>query len=396
MLKTHLAASNISLIILDACDTGSTPTNRHVTGLAGSLVDAGVPAVIATTRAIFVEFAAVFTKEFCSAFVDGYPLEASVIEARKALSAEDWDWSPYALFASTTELDLFRLPPSTTRRRKEMVTRLTSEDNPPGRVSHPQRVASNRKPFSAGHALVIGSGGNLPSTANDARELAAILADPDRSGYPPNQVHLLIDRDANRKSILQNLDALAAETDASSTVIVYFSGGGLQQEFDGGAHYFLIPYDYDAQSLEDTTISDEELAQKLRSISARKLLVLLDCSHAGGMIETIGPVITQSRQPSGVEFDGGADDDQGRAIIAAARSQEMAYSSQSHSIFTTALLEALSGVGVSKTDGFIRVSDIAMHTCEVVPQRISGQQHPVFCPEPAADFIVANGPSGKG
>ena len=38
VLKTHLADSGIGLVILDACDTGSAPTNEHVTGLGDRLL----------------------------------------------------------------------------------------------------------------------------------------------------------------------------------------------------------------------------------------------------------------------------------------------------------------------------------------------------------------------
>jgi hypothetical protein len=42
-------------------------------------------------------------------FVDAYPLELAVVEARKALSVEHWDWSVYSLMANTARLDQLRL-----------------------------------------------------------------------------------------------------------------------------------------------------------------------------------------------------------------------------------------------------------------------------------------------
>jgi hypothetical protein len=50
-----------------------------------------------------------FACELYQSFVDGYPLESAVVEARKALSVEHWDWSVYSLMANTARLDHLRL-----------------------------------------------------------------------------------------------------------------------------------------------------------------------------------------------------------------------------------------------------------------------------------------------
>ncbi len=107
-LNTFLRDSNVSLAVLNACDTGVTSINSAITGVAGTLVSADVPAAIATMRAIPDEAAVLFARKLYSAFVDGYPIEASVVEARKALNAKEQDWSAYALFAGR-EIDLATL-----------------------------------------------------------------------------------------------------------------------------------------------------------------------------------------------------------------------------------------------------------------------------------------------
>lgn len=108
-LKTLLVDNNINLAVLNSCDTGTTGTNEVVTGVAGALVEHGIPAAIATLRPVFDAAALLFTREFYSSLADGYALESAIIEARKALSIEKWDWPAYALFSGITELDSFRL-----------------------------------------------------------------------------------------------------------------------------------------------------------------------------------------------------------------------------------------------------------------------------------------------
>jgi hypothetical protein len=110
-LQTLLTDSNVSLAVLNACETGASRTNEVVTGVAGALVHHGIPAAIATMRPVEDPAAVMFTREFYRSFVDGYPLEAALVEARKALSVEKWDWTAYALFASTLNLEALRLLP---------------------------------------------------------------------------------------------------------------------------------------------------------------------------------------------------------------------------------------------------------------------------------------------
>jgi hypothetical protein len=109
-LVKYLSDARISLAFLNACDTGTAAENDAITGVAGSLVNAGVPAVIATLREITDDAGLLFTREFYRAFAEGYPLEAALAEARKRLSVERWDWSAYALFSSTRRLDALMFP----------------------------------------------------------------------------------------------------------------------------------------------------------------------------------------------------------------------------------------------------------------------------------------------
>jgi hypothetical protein len=47
-------------------------------------------------------------------------------------------------------------------------------------------------------------------------------------------------------------------------------------------------------------------------------------------------------------------------------------------MFTTALLESLSGEGVAERDGFVRVSDVIQWVSRRVPELTNDQQHPVI------------------
>ncbi|MBM4458095.1 MAG: caspase family protein [Chloroflexi bacterium] len=117
-------------------------------------------------------------------------------------------------------------------------------------------------------------GADLPVTITDALEVAKWLRDPARCAYPPDQVRLLTGPAACRSDVLKALDQLAAQVkaDPDTTTVVYFSGHDTETP-----DYYFLPYDYSTTDLPSTAVSDAEFTDRLRTIRARKLMVLLDC-----------------------------------------------------------------------------------------------------------------------
>src|SRR5260370_12739199 len=153
--------------------------------------------------------------------------------------------------------------------------------------------------FEDGFALLIGVGYctdpslSLPGTVNDASELEKVLTDPGSCGYPPTEVSLLVNNMlgsnlASKNNILGGLQWLADNTTDTSTVIIYYSGHAKRISTTAPDHskdtrlLYLIPGNCDLENLNDTAISMEELAKALMSIDAKKILIILDCCHAGG------------------------------------------------------------------------------------------------------------------
>ncbi len=243
--------------------------------------------------------------------------------------------------------------------------------------------------FDQGYALVVGVGADLPNTVDDAAGLADILEDPARCAYPPDQVHLLTGEQATRDAILSTLDALSQSTNSQSAVIVYFSGHGYQVASPTGEFYYLLPYGYDLYRLYQTAISGAEFTDRLRAIPARKLLVLLDCCHAGGVGEARAPGLQLAKSPLPPEAQRLLAEGSGRVLIASSREDELSFAGKPYSAFTLALTETLCGAGVAKKDGYVRVADLALHAREVVPGRTGGRQHPILHFEQADNFALA-------
>ncbi len=113
--------------------------------------------------------------------------------------------------------------------------------------------------FDQGYALVIGVGQDLPTTVDDANALADLLRDPTRCTYPTDQVRLLTAAAAHRQAVLDGLDWLAAVAGSEATVLVYFSGHGMETP-----NYYLPPYGYDLSALDQTMIAASIFNEKHR------------------------------------------------------------------------------------------------------------------------------------
>jgi CHAT domain-containing protein len=104
-LSVMLSDSQIKVAIMNGCDTGLSSNNDAITGISGALINQGIPAVISTMRAVPDRAALLFTRKFYTAFANGYDLERSLVETRKALSIDGFDWSTYALFTGNVDLN---------------------------------------------------------------------------------------------------------------------------------------------------------------------------------------------------------------------------------------------------------------------------------------------------
>ena len=245
--------------------------------------------------------------------------------------------------------------------------------------------------FTQGYALAVGIAHYphvrpLPPTVlNDATAVAAILAHPQRAGYPANQVKSLLDRQATKVAILNGLKWLADRTSEDDTAVFFFSGHGGRVGDGPGAANYLISYDTRVDALGSTAISGTELTAALRRISAGRLVVLLDACHSGGTGDVKGdlapgaPDAGLKGNPDDRLYDALAEGS-GRVAFASSKSSEVSYvlPGARNSLFTECLLDALNGKARHRGDGTLRMFDVVEYVWEEVPKRLGGLQHPIF------------------
>ncbi len=98
--------------MLNACDGARTSLTDPFAGVATTLVQLGVPAVIAMQFAISDAAAILFAEELYTNLIGGRaPVDAAVSEARKAIFVEQgtMEWATPVLFLADTEVRAVRL-----------------------------------------------------------------------------------------------------------------------------------------------------------------------------------------------------------------------------------------------------------------------------------------------
>lgn len=226
--------------------------------------------------------------------------------------------------------------------------------------------------FTAGHALVIGVGTydkasnmNVPMTAEDARQVAALLIEPRYCAYPQEQVTLLTDTAATRQNILDALDQLAKTVGEDATILLFYSGHGLFSD----ENYYLTTYDtelVDGKMVSDTGVRERELLDRLNAIKAQRAVLIFNACHSGA----IAPAALGKPEPASLGPTGTTLPDQlttallatgeGRVVITACKEQQSSYfvRDAETTLFAQALLDTLQGRGVDSRHGFISVFDL--------------------------------------
>ncbi len=94
-LRDH---SPLSLVFINTCGGARASRANSFSGIAQSLIQVGVPAVVAMQASVSDIDAVTLAAEFYGALVDGLPVDASLAEARKAVASASLHWGAPALY----------------------------------------------------------------------------------------------------------------------------------------------------------------------------------------------------------------------------------------------------------------------------------------------------------
>jgi hypothetical protein len=120
----------LRLAVLNACEGARASRSDPFAGTAQSLLQQGIPAVIAMQFEVTDEAAICFTREFYASIASGYPVDAALAEARKAIFAEvsEIEWGTPVLYMRAPDGRIFDVEkaPEIDHRQLQIGSLLTS------------------------------------------------------------------------------------------------------------------------------------------------------------------------------------------------------------------------------------------------------------------------------
>jgi WD40 repeat protein len=246
------------------------------------------------------------------------------------------------------------------------------------------RTNSHISPGAQLHLLTIGideykeeyaKNLRLQFADKDANDLASAIVNTQSALYRVNETKLL-DKDANKKGILQaleNMRSAMASDSGTDLAVIHFSGHGAL--VDG--KLYLLPYEVDSRSnagIKSDGLSVEDLRAELAELGQHgRVLVLLDACHSGATTSDGSPL---SMDSTALRTSLAAAN---VSVLTSSTGAEVSYETPElqHGAFTKALLDAFDDpeADVNK-NGLISTNGLAAYIANRVPTLTGDKQHP--------------------
>lgn len=281
--------------------------------------------------------------------------------------------------------------------------------------------------FANGYALLIAVDENstakwvLPDVIKDVTALHQTLTHPSRCAYANDHVKVLSGKQATKEGILSGLQwlltCITSDLSGNATAFLYYSGHGWCDKEAQPAAYYLVPQNARADDLRRSSLPAADLAKEVGAMTPRRLFVVLDCCHAGGMdvkdLEAESPVsssipsrvVMQSPVGAGPQSgEKGLHDlgkGAGRAVLSSSQGTQPSFirKDRTMSVFTYHLIEALTGHAQPAQGATeVLVSDIMSHVSRRVPETAMAENNKPQNPDyqVSGNFPIALLLGGKG
>jgi WD40 repeat protein len=278
------------------------------------------------------------------------------------------------------------------------------------------------------YVLAIGIGNykdpvrRLRFAAKDADDFVSVVKAQAGGLYekvvlPPGHESLR-DEEATREAILDGLDwIMRAVTNTDDVAMVFLSGGGVTTP---DQHYRFLPYDYDPDHIERTTISDSELQDYLTKIGGKKIF-FFDTCYSGSVLSPGSRKTSKSPEKvSTADTDIVADGEQGSGklelpktytgpnvdkfanelkaaengivVFASSTGNELSMEREDwkNGAFTKAVVEGMGGAAARPGVAAISMFDLGGYISRRVMQLTKGNQRPVMAmPKTVEDYWIA-------
>jgi hypothetical protein len=225
---------------------------------------------------------------------------------------------------------------------------------------------------------------NLRYAAKDARDFVGAVKRQEKGLYEDIVPHVLEDQAAMREKILDELDWIKRAVTSSDVAMVFISGHGMKTS---DQRYRLLPYDYDPDRPERTTINDAELQQYLVNMGGKTLFFFDTCYSAGVLGKSPGfhPDVDKFANELRAA-------ENGVVVFASSTGNQLSREDDQwkNGAFTRALVEGFGGIAARPKMHAISVSDMEGYVARRVKELTKGNQTPMTAkPKTIEDFWIA-------
>jgi hypothetical protein len=209
----------------------------------------------------------------------------------------------------------------------------------------------------------------LHYAASDAALIGAVFREKGRGLFGKVEVRVVMNRDATRARILQELDWLASVMTPRDVAVVSFSGHGAR---DPAGSFHLVPIDGSTDDPAWALVPGEVLKQRLVNIPG-KVVAPLDACHSGSLAEGLRP-----SRPDNLVRDL-VTDDYGVVVMCSSLGREYSLESPETKagFFTRSVVDGLSGAADFNKDGLVYIHELDRYAALRVRLLSGGTQHPV-------------------
>ncbi len=225
----------------------------------------------------------------------------------------------------------------------------------------------------------------LRYAAKDAHFFYNWLISSTGGRYAPARVKLLKNEQATANHIKQALFEWLSQVLEEDIVTIFFAGHGSPQSPDNPENLFLLPYDvqYDRVATTGFPMWDIETALK-RFIKAKRVIVITDACHAGGVGQSFDVARREGRGVNIVPISSNLQTlskiGDGICIISASDDNQFSQESKKwgggHGVFTYYLLQGLKGEADYSKDNRVSLGEIIPYLSEQVRRATRNAQTP--------------------
>lgn len=220
-------------------------------------------------------------------------------------------------------------------------------------------------------AVIIGvaSYGHMPTlkyTDDDAYRIYAFLRSPEGGALSEEQISIMIDEEATKKNVLNNMERIFEKAGEKDLIMLYFSGHGLKGSF--------LPIDFDGFN---NKIYHDEINDIFRKSPAKYKLVIADACHSGSWMATRGDDVESTLDAFYTSL---AQAQPGTALIMSSKGEENSLESSGlrQGVFSHFLLRGLKGEADNDTNNVISVGELYNYIFDNVKDYTSNRQSPVI------------------